>query len=80
MAGPIGGCPGQDSRFLTTSLHKCPECGHEVEMFSDEQSVRCPQCRTRVTRESSPSCIQWCSKARECIGEDRWRALFGPEK
>ncbi|MBE0476043.1 MAG: phosphohydrolase [Coriobacteriia bacterium] len=77
---PVGGCPGQDRRFLTASLHKCPECGYEVEMFSDEQRAICRKCRTEVSRESAPSCIQWCASARECIGEERWRALFSGEE
>jgi hypothetical protein len=34
-------CPGQDSRNLRVSLHKCPNCGAEVEIFSDEIKVKC---------------------------------------
>ena len=37
-------CPGQDFRNLRVSLHKCPNCGHEVEIFSDEARIKCPQC------------------------------------
>ena len=32
-------CPGQDSRRLRAEIHKCPSCGHEVEIFSDEVKV-----------------------------------------
>lgn len=63
--------------MLTTSLHRCPSCGYLVEMFSDEQTVRCPRCDARVSREAAPSCVQWCSSARACLGEERWNALFG---
>ena len=29
-------CPGQDSRNLRVALYKCPNCGADVEIFSDE--------------------------------------------
>ncbi len=70
-------CPGQNNRNLRVELHKCPSCGHEVEIFSDEIKVRCPQCRENIFREKTPSCIDWCASARECLGEERWRILKG---
>jgi len=69
-------CPGQDSRKLTIGYHKCPTCGYAVEMFSDELRRRCPQCRTEVEREQTPSCIQWCPAARRCIGSERYDAIL----
>ncbi len=33
-------CPGQDVRNLRVELHKCPGCGADVEIFSDESRVR----------------------------------------
>jgi len=76
----VSHCPGQDGRNLKVSLHKCPECGHEVEIFSDETRVKCRKCESYVYKEETPSCIQWCVKARECLGEERWKALHGEEK
>lgn len=70
-------CPGQDMRNLRVSVHKCPNCGAEVEMFSDEIRVRCQKCHTPVYREQVPSCIDWCAHARECLGEARWTELKG---
>jgi ribosomal protein L24E len=72
-----GRCPGQDGRNLTVSLHKCAYCGNEVEMFSDEVRVRCRQCGKYVEKDAVPSCVEWCSQARECLGDARWRALMG---
>lgn len=63
--------------MLTTSLHKCPSCGHGVELFSDEMSAKCRQCGERVSRETTPTCVAWCASARECLGEERWKALTG---
>lgn len=70
-------CPGQDTRNLRVELYKCPNCGDEVEIFSDEIKVRCPKCRQPVYREKLPSCIDWCASARQCLGEERWRQLMG---
>jgi hypothetical protein len=76
---PSGRCPGQENRMLTASLHKCPQCGFMVEMFSDELRLKCPQCKAEVVSETAPNCLQWCASARQCIGEERWKALFGED-
>jgi len=68
-------CPGQDFRNLRVSLHICPNCGYEVEIFSNEIKVKCLKCGEMVYREKIPSCIGWCASARECLGEERWRKL-----
>ena len=68
------GCPGQDSRNLKVSLYICPQCGKEVEMFSDEMRVKC-KCGFVVIREIVPSCIDWCPSARQCLGEERWKEI-----
>jgi NADH pyrophosphatase NudC (nudix superfamily) len=73
-------CPGQEFRNLRVELHKCPNCGAEVEIFSDEVKVKCPQCAKYVFREKMPSCIEWCASARQCLGEERWRQLMGEKK
>jgi ribosomal protein S27AE len=72
-----GRCPGQDGRELKVTLHTCPNCGAEVEMFSDETRVKCHVCGNYVCTEEVPSCAVWCAKARECLGEERWKALKG---
>ncbi len=70
-------CPGQDTRNLRVELHKCPNCGYEVEIFSDEARVKCYRCGEVVYREKTPTCIEWCSAARQCLGEERWQQLKG---
>jgi DNA-directed RNA polymerase subunit RPC12/RpoP len=70
-------CPGSDSRNLRVSLHKCPTCGADVEIFSDESRVRCQKCGEIVQKEKTPACLDWCAHARECLGEARWRELKG---
>jgi len=68
-------CPGQDGRKLRVAIYKCPECGEDVEIFSDESRVRCQKCKQWVYREKTPSCIEWCASAKQCMG-DRWPGLF----
>ena len=71
-------CPGQDMRKLRVSLHKCTS-GNEVEIFSDELKVKCRKCGEFVYKEQTPSCIDWCASARQCLGEARWKELSGEE-
>ena len=70
-------CPGQDGRNLRVELYKCPTCGAHVEIFSDELKVKCHQCGKYIYREKTPSCIDWCASAHQCLGEERWQALKG---
>ena len=58
----------------------CPTCGAEVEIFSDELGVKCRKCGTKVYKEQTPSCIDWCSQARQCLGEARWKEVHGELK
>ncbi len=76
----VSHCPGQDGRNLKVFLIKCPGCGTEVEIFSDETQIKCRKCSTYVYREKMPSCIEWCSRARECLGEERWKQIQEKEE
>jgi len=73
-------CPGQELRQVTAELHTCPNCGYQVEIFSFEIRAKCYQCGTMVFKEAVPSCIDWCAGARQCLGEERWRALKGDDQ
>ena len=70
-------CPGQDKRNIKTEMLRCPGCGYEVEIFSDEVKVSCPKCKNLLCRERLPTCIDWCRFAKECIGEDKYKDLKG---
>jgi len=72
-------CPGQDMRNLRVELYKCPSCGAEVEVFSDELKAKCYNCGNMVYKEKMPSCIDWCASARQCLGEARWKELRGDD-
>jgi predicted Zn-ribbon and HTH transcriptional regulator len=68
-------CPGQDDRNLKAEIVRCPDCGYEVEIFSDELKIKCPRCKGLICRILLPSCIDWCKYARECLGEVKWKMM-----
>lgn len=64
----INRCPGQDKRNIKSEVIKCPGCGYQCEIFSDEARVRCPHCKALAGRAKLPSCADWCKSAAECLG------------
>jgi NADH pyrophosphatase NudC (nudix superfamily) len=76
----ISKCPGQDIQNLTSALYKCPQCGSEVELFSDELKIKCQKCGQYVYQEHTPSCVEWCPSARQCLGEEKWLSLHNEGK
>ena len=50
---------------------KC-SCGKEIEIWSDEAETVCPYCRKKAYRDIPPSCIDWCSVAKECLGKEKF--------
>ena len=60
-------CPGRMWKDVKSEVRVCPQCHRPVEMFSDEEKVRC-KCGEVILREAVPSCIQWCAAAEKCLG------------
>jgi hypothetical protein len=68
-------CPGAANiRTPTLAIKKCPQCGEEVELFSNDISVKC-RCGFVVYNEIE-SCIQWCKHAKECVGDEMYNKLM----
>lgn len=67
-------CPGSLAGTPTLKVKKCPECGSEVEVFSNDVKVNCEKCGFAVYNDVE-SCIQWCKYARECVGEQLYKKL-----
>ncbi len=68
-------CPGSANlRTPTLSIKKCPECGHDVELFSSDTKVACDNCGFVVYNDIA-SCVQWCEHAKECLGEEEYKRL-----
>lgn len=69
-------CPGaQNIRGTPTLTEKaCPVCGEIIEIFSIDVSVQC-KCGF-VAYNDVQSCIKWCARARECVGEEVYERLI----
>jgi ribosomal protein S27AE len=66
----IDGCPGAANlKTPTLQVRKCPRCGEEIEIFSNEVSATCGGCGF-VMYNDRASCIQWCRYAEECVGPE----------
>jgi len=59
-------CPG--ALDLRLEVVVCPDCGSELELFSDEYKTTCRKCGRVVFRDLA-SCIDWCPYARRCLAE-----------
>ncbi|MDO8578966.1 MAG: hemerythrin domain-containing protein [Dehalococcoidales bacterium] len=74
-------CPGSQSiRNPVPENIPCPQCGREVEIWTDEKKGICPGCKTTVFRERKMSCIDWCPYAKECVGPEVYERLKPAEK
>lgn len=66
-------CPGSSDIIQPKPEYvKCPVCGKDVEIWSDEFKGECKNCKKIVFREETPSCIEWCNYAEKCIGKEKY--------
>ena len=73
-------CPGSKNiKAPYPEEVKCA-CGKAVEIWSDETRVICKHCKREVTREMLPSCLDWCSMAKECVGEKKYKHYLNAKK
>lgn len=76
----IDHCPGAANiRTPTLEIRKCPRCGEEIEIFSNDASVRCSRCGYVVYNDAA-SCIRWCRHAKECLGDEMYEKLVQQKK
>lgn len=69
-------CPGAANiRTPTLSIKKCPQCGNEVEIFSNDVKVACDYCGF-IIDNNILSCVEWCKYAKECVGEETYQNLM----
>jgi ribosomal protein S27AE len=72
-------CPGTANlRNPTLELRTCPQCGEEIEIFSDEMKASCGRCGFVIYNDII-SCVRWCRYAKECVGEEMYRKITGKE-
>ena len=73
-------CPG--SKRIKTPYPeelKC-SCGQVVEIWSDETTAECKRCKQQVNRDMLPSCLDWCSMAKECVGDKKYNRYLESKK
>ena len=76
----IDSCPGSAGiRTPTLTVKKCPRCGEEIEIFSNEVSTSCGRCGLVIYNDQA-SCIRWCRYAEECVGTEVVRKFRDAEK
>lgn len=49
---PLHECPGPDRKKPSTpEEHTCPECGADIEIWTNETKIICSACSKEITRE-----------------------------
>jgi len=71
----LGSCHGAD-KFKTPTLEIkiCPECGHEIEIFSIDTEMACDNCGFVIYNDIQ-SCINWCKHAKLCVGNELYEKM-----
>jgi hypothetical protein len=65
----LNACPGAGViREPRPRYVVCPHCDTEVEIWTDEYRRRCQECNAWVYRTQGSTCLDWCAKAKECVG------------
>ena len=67
-------CQGKP-RTPTIEERICPQCGHEIEIFSIDTQVTCEHCGF-TTYNDALSCVQWCKYARQCVGDEMYEHMM----
>ncbi len=74
-------CPGSSSIIRPKPEYViCPNCGEEVEIWSDEVVGVCDNCGAEVRKSLDNVCINWCKYAEKCIGEDKYREIMSKNR
>jgi DNA-directed RNA polymerase subunit RPC12/RpoP len=59
-------CPGLNSLLRPKpEFIKCPRCGGDIEIWTDETEAECPDCKLKVSRKTQ-SCLEYCEYADTC--------------
>ena len=63
------GCQGKRDIEIFEKI--CPRCGHMIEIFSVDVSMKCEHCGFEIYNDTL-NCVQWCQYARKCVGDDAY--------
>lgn len=67
------GCQGKPQLKIMEKI--CPNCGHEIEMFSVDTEACCENCGFVIYNDLL-SCVQWCKYAKKCVGEETYAQMM----
>lgn len=70
----LNGCQGRD-KTPTLSIKTCPQCGSDVEVFSTDNEIECPNCGTMIYNDVI-DCVSWCKYAKLCMGNQAYRDML----
>lgn len=74
-------CPGSSRiRSPVPEEFPCPDCAAPVEIWSHEFKATCDNCGRVVFRQKTPTCLQWCQYAVECVGEKTYREIMNQSR
>lgn len=66
-------CPGSERIKKPYPEEINCACGYLVEIWSDETSTICKNCARKISRKMPPSCLDWCSMAKDCLGAEKYK-------
>ena len=69
----LEGCQGKPEIKIEEKI--CPNCGHEIEIFSVDTEMQCENCGFTIYNDSL-HCVQWCQYARKCVGDEMYEHLM----
>ena len=52
-----------------------PGAGNMIEIFSCDSQMACEKCGFVIYNDQL-SCVKWCPKAKECVGEEMYNMLM----
>ena len=67
------GCQGKPQISIMDKI--CPQCGHEIEIFSIDTEAVCENCGFTIYNDTL-TCVQWCKYAKQCFGDTAYEALM----
>ena len=70
----LEGCQSK-SKEISIEERICPQCGHEIEIFSVDTEAACEHCGFVIYNDKL-SCVQWCKYARQCAGDRMYEEMM----
>ncbi len=70
----LEGCQSK-SKEISIEERICPQCGHEIEIFSVDTEAACEHCGFVIYNDQL-SCVQWCKYARQCVGDRMYEDMM----